>query len=104
VQDKKREPTLCCNLSRRFLYCRRAMARTRIQQGRIDVHHHLVPPPFRQAMEGRGITHVAGAPLPKWTPEASIDVMDANGIGTAVTALSAPDVYFGSGPKGITRR
>jgi hypothetical protein len=75
------------------------MASTRIQQGRIDVYHHLVPPPFLQAMEGRGITHVAGAPLPKWTPEASIDVMDANGIGTAVTALSAPGVYFGSVPE-----
>ena len=63
--------------------------------GRIDVHHHLVPTAFRDAMTRRGLSEVAGAPLPRWTPDQSLQVMDANGIQTALLSLSAPGVYFG---------
>jgi len=65
-----------------------------IQYGRIDVHHHLIPPPFKAAMERRGIDKVAGAPLPMWTPQHSLDVMDCNGIQTAIVSLSAPGTWF----------
>lgn len=68
-----------------------------VKQGRIDVHHHVIPPAFVEAMQAKGITKVAGAPLPKWTAEKSIEVMDANGIQTAITSLSAPGVHFGDG-------
>lgn len=63
--------------------------------GRIDVHHHLIPPAFTAAMDARGIKEVASTPLPKWTPEASLAVMDECNIRTALTSLSAPGVYFG---------
>lgn len=69
-----------------------------IQQGRIDVHHHVIPPAFVATMQAKGIQKVAGALLPKWTPEKSIAVMDANGIQTAIASLSAPGVHFGDGP------
>lgn len=62
---------------------------------RIDVHHHIVPPAFVEEMARRGLDKVAGAPLPRWRPEDSIGLMDDNGIGTAITSLSAPGVYFG---------
>lgn len=65
---------------------------------RIDVHHHLIPPTFVKTMERKGIQKVAGAPLPSWTPEASIENMDKHGIYTAITSLSAPGVFFGSEP------
>ena len=68
-----------------------------VKQGRIDVHHHVIPPAFVATMQAKGIEKVAGAPLPKWTPEKSIAVMDANGIQTAITSLSAPGVHFGDG-------
>ncbi|RIJ13158.1 amidohydrolase [Pseudomonas sp. 91RF] len=68
-----------------------------IKQGRIDVHHHIIPPAFVEAMNARGLHSVAGAPLPDWTPEKSIEVMDANGIERAITSLSAPGVHFGDG-------
>lgn len=68
-----------------------------VKQGRIDVHHHVIPPAFVEAMQAKGITKVAGALLPKWTAEKSIEVMDANGIQTAITSLSAPGVHFGDG-------
>lgn len=68
-----------------------------VKQGRIDVHHHVIPPAFVEAMQAKGIDKVAGALLPKWTAEKSIAVMDANGIQTAITSLSAPGVHFGDG-------
>jgi predicted TIM-barrel fold metal-dependent hydrolase len=68
-----------------------------IKQGRIDVHHHIIPPAFVETMKTRGIDKVAGAPLPNWTPEKSIEVMDMNGIQRAITSLSAPGVHFGGG-------
>jgi predicted TIM-barrel fold metal-dependent hydrolase len=63
---------------------------------RIDVHHHLIPPAFGQAFAAHGLTTVAGAPLPRWTPDRSLSVMDENGIATAILSLSAPGVHFGS--------
>jgi hypothetical protein len=62
-----------------------------IQQGRIDVHHHLIPPAFVQEMQRRGITEVASTPLPKWTPEKSIEVMDTrfSDVGLHVRSLNA---------------
>ncbi|WP_077521144.1 amidohydrolase family protein [Metapseudomonas resinovorans] len=70
-----------------------------VKQGRIDVHHHVIPPAFVEVMQAKGITKVAGAPLPSWDAAKSIDVMDANGIQTAITSLSAPGVHFGDGPR-----
>jgi predicted TIM-barrel fold metal-dependent hydrolase len=68
-----------------------------IRSGRIDVHHHNIPPAFVKTFADMGFTKVAGTPLPKWTPEKSIEVMDANGIQTAITSLSAPGVHLGGG-------
>lgn len=66
-----------------------------LQSGRIDVHHHIIPPAFVETMQRRGIKEVAGAPLPNWHVENSISIMDACGTQTAITSLSAPGVYFG---------
>ena len=63
--------------------------------GKIDVHHHVIPPAFTRAMEARGLTEVAGTPLPVWTVDQSVAVLDANHIQTAITSLSSPGVYFG---------
>ncbi|MGA4637646.1 amidohydrolase family protein [Pseudomonas solani] len=68
-----------------------------IKQGRIDVHHHIIPPAFVETMQRKGLDKIAGAPLPHWTPEKSIEVMDMNGIQRAITSLSAPGVHFGNG-------
>jgi len=62
---------------------------------RIDVHHHVIPPVFAQVMEKAGQTLVAGAPLPDWSVQRSLDLMDVQGIQTALLSLSAPGVYFG---------
>jgi len=72
------------------------MARKAPAGGRIDVHHHLIPPAFTAAMAARGLTEVASTPLPKWSVQQSLDVMDLHGIDLALTSLSAPGTYFDS--------
>ncbi|WP_339508601.1 amidohydrolase family protein [Pseudomonas sp. RL_35y_Pfl2_P42] len=68
-----------------------------IKQGRIDLHHHLVPPAYQEAIYSKGMERHAGALLPKWTPEKSIDVMDMNGIQRAITSISTPGAHLGDG-------
>jgi len=70
-------------------------------QVRIDVHHHIVPREYVSALEDNGITEAAGVPLPVWNPEDSLSLMDRHGIGTAVTSISAPGIFFGD--RGFTR-
>lgn len=62
---------------------------------RIDVHHHIIPPAFTEAMARHGLREVAGAPLPRYSPELSLEVMNPNSIRTALVSLSAPGVDFG---------
>lgn len=68
---------------------------------RIDVHHHVIPPVFAQAMQAQGLSMVAGAPLPHWSVQRSLDLMDLQGIQTALLSLSAPGVYFGDERRAI---
>lgn len=59
----------------------------------IDVHHHLFPPPFvaqlieREHYLARGVAR-------HWTPQVSLDDMDAAGIATAFTSITAPGLAF----------
>lgn len=56
---------------------------------RIDVHHHLFPPPFvarlieQEHYLARGVAR-------NWTPQVSIEDMDAAGVATAITSITAP--------------
>jgi predicted TIM-barrel fold metal-dependent hydrolase len=68
---------------------------------RIDVHHHVIPPVFAQAMHDQGMSLVAGAPLPDWSVRRSLDIMDLQDIQTAILSVSAPGVYFGSEHRAI---
>ena len=56
---------------------------------RIDVHHHLFPPPFvAQLCEHEH--YLARGVARHWTPQVSIEDMDAAGIATAFTSITAP--------------
>ncbi len=66
------------------------------QDYKIDVHHHIIPPIYTNALAKIGITETNGAPFPKWSPEQSINMMDRNGINAAITSISAPGIYFGN--------
>ncbi|MFY9531296.1 MAG: amidohydrolase family protein [Candidatus Acidiferrales bacterium] len=53
-------------------------------KGRIDVHHHLLPPFYVKVMEKE--VAASGRPVPSWTPDKSIEAMDRSGIATAIVS------------------
>lgn len=71
----------------------------------IDVHHHLLPDFYIDAVGRAAITDQA----PKrsrvaldWTAAGSIAEMDANGVAAAVLSVSAPGLWFGNAAKTAT--
>jgi predicted TIM-barrel fold metal-dependent hydrolase len=64
---------------------------------RIDVHNHIVPPRYLEAT--REII-VKSTPRPNlvlnWTPQSSLDSMDAACVTTAFTSISVPGLWFGN--------
>jgi 6-methylsalicylate decarboxylase len=56
---------------------------------RIDIHHHLFPPQYSEA-----IVKLGQPPSPAWTPATSIEEMDKSGIAVAILSLSPPNVIF----------
>jgi hypothetical protein len=64
---------------------------------RIDVHHHFLPPDHmsREAERARGAHAMGRDALLSWTPRKALDIMDANGIRTAIASISTPGVWFG---------
>jgi predicted TIM-barrel fold metal-dependent hydrolase len=64
---------------------------------RIDVHHHIVPADYVNALASIGIHDSMGKDFPSWTPQASIDLMDWLNIQTAITSITTPGVYFPEG-------
>jgi predicted TIM-barrel fold metal-dependent hydrolase len=61
---------------------------------RIDVHHHLLPPPFMAWLAEHHSDWTGGPDIPHWTPEEGIHVMERNGIAAAI-ASTVPSVYWG---------
>jgi len=48
----------------------------------IDVHAHFLPPVYRQALADAGLkTLDGGMPVPDWSPERALGIMDEVGIG-----------------------
>lgn len=66
----------------------------RSKPGRIDVHHHPIPPKYQSTLKGIGVEGALGVPFPKWNPDKSLEFMDKQGIKTAITSISTPGVYF----------
>ena len=61
---------------------------------RIDVHFHLIPPFYREAVYEAGRGPAIGR-YPDWTPELALELMDVHGIEVALTSLAQPGVGFG---------
>lgn len=62
---------------------------------RIDVHHHIVPADYVDALSRSGVRNAGGFPFPAWDVESTLEMMDRNAIETALTSISCPGVYFG---------
>ncbi|MFE5286010.1 amidohydrolase family protein [Nocardia sp. NPDC056611] len=62
---------------------------------RIDVHQHLVPQDYAQWLGAKGITAAGGRPLPEWSPESALALMDRYSIAAAILSLSTPGTHLG---------
>lgn len=65
---------------------------------RTDVHQHLLPPFYRDALRTAGITEAGGRALPGWSPEQALDFMGNAGVTAAVLSVSTPGTTFLTGP------
>jgi predicted TIM-barrel fold metal-dependent hydrolase len=65
---------------------------TRSQNGRIDIHHHILPEEYVAKLKKIGITTAIGREFPDWSPKKSLDFMKKNGISKAITSISTPGV------------
>jgi 6-methylsalicylate decarboxylase len=66
------------------------------KRGRIDVHHHMLPPFY---MDLRRAVPDVGK-MPTWSPEKSIDDMEKNGVTTVMLSLAVSGVTFDAGEAG----
>jgi 6-methylsalicylate decarboxylase len=66
-------------------------ARAQIKPQRIDVHHHISPPSFLDAVKRARLDN---PPMVSWSPEKSIDDMEQGGVATCVASPTTPHVGF----------
>ncbi|MGW1066263.1 amidohydrolase family protein [Streptomyces aureus] len=74
---------------------------------RIDVHQHVIPSFYRDALATSGIGEAGGRALPDWSAESALEFMDLVGVGTALLSVSTPGVGFLTDPgeaAGFARR
>jgi predicted TIM-barrel fold metal-dependent hydrolase len=64
------------------------------QLRRIDTHHHIVPPAYRAWLQSRGVL-AGGLPIPEWSLDGALDLMEAAGVRAAVLSVSTPGVHLG---------
>jgi hypothetical protein len=60
---------------------------------RIDVHYHVDSPGYVQALRRIGVVEAGGVPLPRWSADRALAVLDRQGIAPSSTSISAPGVY-----------
>ncbi|MYE14791.1 MAG: amidohydrolase [Gammaproteobacteria bacterium] len=62
---------------------------------KIDVHQHLLPRAYVDALAQAGIHGAGGVTFPDWSPEAAIRMMDEQEIATGILSISTPGTHFG---------
>lgn len=60
--------------------------------GYIDIHHHIIPEFYLDALKEAGIDKAGGLKINNWQPEDSIKMMDRLGIDVGITSISDPVV------------
>jgi len=62
---------------------------------RIDIHHHILPPEYLKSLAKVNVITAGNVQFPIWEPKDSLELMDRQGIATAITSISSPGIYFG---------
>ena len=71
-------------------------------EGWIDVHAHYLPPVYYDALRDAGVTELdGGMPIPRWSLENSLEMMDRCRTATQILSLSSPSVQFVRGAAAI---
>lgn len=65
------------------------------QKGRIDTHHHILPPRYAAWLHRHGITD-GDRPMPEWSMAGALDLMNDNHIGATILSVSTPGVCLGA--------
>jgi 6-methylsalicylate decarboxylase len=58
---------------------------------RIDVHHHISPPTWLEAVKKARLDN---PPMANWSPEKSLEDMEKGGVATAMTSPTTPQLGF----------
>jgi 6-methylsalicylate decarboxylase len=69
---------------------------SRPKPGRIDVHHHMLPPFYLDLR--RAVPNVGN--MPNWSPSKSLEDMEKNGVAIAMLSLAVSGVAFDAGEAG----
>ncbi|MHB9150688.1 MAG: amidohydrolase family protein [Thermoleophilia bacterium] len=56
----------------------------------VDVHHHILPPAYLDALAALGVTRSIGVAFPRWSAEEDLRRMDALAIQVAMASFSTP--------------
>jgi len=62
--------------------------------GRIDTHNHLVPPAYAAWLKSKGQA-AGGLPIPTWSADSALALMDRCRIQSAILSVSTPGVHLG---------
>lgn len=62
-----------------------------------DLHCHMIPSSYLEAVKAHGMEMDEGFPIPAWSADAHLQFMDEAGIRTSVLTMPAPQPYFGDG-------
>jgi 6-methylsalicylate decarboxylase len=63
--------------------------------GKLDVHAHYLPEPYREALVRAGHGEPDGmGQIPEWSAEAHVALLDRMGIATALLSVSSPGVHL----------
>lgn len=64
-------------------------------KGVVDVHSHIITPGYLAALRHHDALLDEGFPLPAWSVDAHLAMMDDNGIGISVLTMPAPQPWWG---------
>ena len=60
----------------------------------IDVHSHVLPDVYLEALQKAGITDIDGFPTPDWSLKAHLQMMDSHDIQACMLSVSSPGLEF----------
>ena len=61
---------------------------------RIDVHFHIIPPFYQDAVRAAGLGPTRQGGYPPYSPELALEMMDKNDTATAIVSVAMPGVLF----------